>query len=327
MNRLFRAVGGIDDALIEEAAAPPKKRSRIYWIPVAVSAAAAAAIAGLFVMNARRTPQIPLTPNTVIVATQTDPAETETPASVSDTTVFFTEPTGIPPAETTASPSTVHTTSQTTRTPTLPTAVPTTAHPTVPTSAPTTIPTTAATSAPTTVTTAVPTTQTPTVPTTGPTSTVPTTAPTTVAPTTVPVIEPTIMPVTDPEPETELPTRMQPEGEEWVVIGGKRCFPLRDAALSDYNVAAYLGRVVPQSFEESAAEEGVICSAPLGEEAENPAPAAADAPHEVPFSPFPELEGAKVYLLIPFPGASVAQGAPRRHYLIETETQNMIYAN
>lgn len=320
MNKLFRAVGGIDDALIEEAAAPPKKRPRIYWIPVAVSAAAAAAVAGLFVMNAERTPEIPLTPNTVIVATQSDPTDTEAPDSGMETTAA---PTTEPPPGSSVPVLTEIPTLPTTA----PTTVPTTAHPTVPTSAPTTIPTTAATSAPTTVTTAVPTTQTPTVPTTEPTSTVPTTAPTTVAPTTVPVIEPTIMPVTDPEPETELPTRMQPEGEEWVIIGGKRCFPLRDATLSDYNVAAYLGRVVPQSFEESAAEEGVIGSAPLGEEAENPAPAAAEAPREIPFSPFPELEGAKVYLLIPFPGTSVAQGAPRRHYLIETETQNMIYAN
>ncbi len=312
MNELFRAVGGIDDTLIEAAEAPPGKQKRIYWIPVAVSAAAAAAIAGLFVMNARRTPKLPLTPQSTqptatVTVTETDPVPTDTTAP---TTQLTTKPTTQPTTKPTTQPTTV------------PTTVPTTPPATIPPTAPTTVPTTQPTTKPTTQPTTVPTTQPTSAPTTQPT-TVPTTAPTTVAPTTVPSIEPSVQPVTDPEPETEPPTRVQPEGEEWVIIGGKRCFPLRDAALSDYNVAAYLGRVSPQPFKEAFAEEEASGSAPLGEAGEDPAQS---APLNVPFSPFAALSGAKVYQLVPFPGTSVSRGAPHRYYLLETETQSMIYA-
>ena len=183
MNPLFEAMSHVDDALVEEAAAPPKKRLRIYWIPVAVSAAAAAAVAGLFVMNAKRTPQIPLTPNTVIVATQTDPTVTESTAAPTD--IIDASETELPSGSAVPVLTTVITTVPTTA-PTSPSTIPTTAPTTLPSTAPTTEPSSARqTEPPATVPTAAPTTAEPTVP------SVVTTASQTAVPSAEPTVDPT----------------------------------------------------------------------------------------------------------------------------------------
>ena len=309
MNKLFRAVGGIDDALIEEAEAPPRNRKSVYWIPVALSAAAAAAIAGLFVMNARRTPEIPLTPHTAVVATQTDPAVTESAAA--PTTVFTTAPTTEPPPGSSVPVlTTVITTIPTTATTTSPSTVPTTAP--TPVTVATAAPTTSLTTQPTTIPTTIPTTQPPTVPTTEPTSaapTVPTTAPQpTAAPTTAAPTDPT-QPATDPEPETEPPTRMQPEGDLAVLfIDGEAFYTSEDADLRGFSVTERLGIVQPAPL-----------YVPLGEPGKH---------HFRAFSPEPGLVGADVYRLIPIPGNSVPMSEkPTQYYLLEIDGQSIICEN
>lgn len=208
MNPLFEAMSHVDDALVEEAAAPPKKRKRIYWIPVAVSTAAAAAVAGLFVMNAKRTPEIPLSLHNGIVETQTDPTVTESTAA----------PTDIIDAPETEAPSESAVPVLTTVITTVPTTAPTTSPSTVPTTAPTTLPSTAPTTEPTsarqteppaTVPTAAPTTAEPTVP----------SVVTTASQTAVPSAEPTSEPASEllnsaaPTAVSDSPTAVDPTSE------------------------------------------------------------------------------------------------------------------
>ncbi len=190
MNPLFEAMSHVDDALIAEAEAPPKKQKRVYWISVAVSAATAAAVAGLLVMNAKRTPEIPLSPHNGIVSTQTDPTVTESTAAPTDI---------IDAPETEASSGS--------SVPVLTTVIPTTA----PTTSPSTVPTTSPTTLPSTVPTAEPSSAAPT----EPPATVPTSAPTTAEPT-VPTVSPTAsqtaVPSSEPtsEPASELLNSVAP---------------------------------------------------------------------------------------------------------------------
>lgn len=184
MNPLFEAMSHVDDALVEEAAAPPKKRKRIYWIPVALSTAAAAAVAGLFVMNANRMPEIPLSLHNVIVETQTDPTVTESAAAPTD--IIDASETELPSGSAVPVLTTVITTVPTTAPTTSPSTIPTTAPTTLPSTAPTTEPSSARqTEPPATVPTAAPTTAEPTVP------SVVTTASQTAVPSAEPTVDPT----------------------------------------------------------------------------------------------------------------------------------------
>ncbi|MBQ6165612.1 MAG: hypothetical protein IJK23_14165 [Clostridia bacterium] len=323
MNPLFKALGDIDGALIEEADAPPEKQKRFYLLPFTVSAAAAAAVAGLFLLNAQKTPQLPLTPQTaqptaVVTITQTDPAPSavtdaaKTAPTGTETSVLQTVTTA-PPAREPTAPQT--TTSPTTQPTTLPTTHPTTAPTTQPTTAPTT-PTTQPTNTQTTHRTTTPTAAVTTTQLTTEHKEAPTTESTAVSteePTDFSTEAPTAAPTTTVPgtvSATEGPTSPDDTSGYILFINGEACFSSQEADINAFRAESYLGKVL-------------LFASPEGDLNGEEEPLNEEPPHIK--SAFPELIGADVYLLDPIGGNEVLQGTQPRYYLVITADQIMIF--
>ena len=256
MNPLFSAIGDVDGTLIEEAAEAPKRR-RAGRTPFAVGVAVAAAIAVVFLLNAQKTPKLPVTtddPNPGTVSTTGEP-----PTRPHTTAPAATE------AETTAAdvvPET-RTDGQTTSPATAPatlTAAEVTMRPTAP---------------PTAVQTTMPRTQRQN------------------DPTTAPLTAETTVPVTAPDAPSDT----------YIMINGHRYKAADDLDISDFNVAAYWGKV------------DLLCSTPEG-----------SCPPQHIGASVSSLLGADVYLLLPIgTELSAEEESTEACFLVNSDGQEWIF--